>query len=93
MGKKSKLRCYACNKPLGARPSFCLTSDDQGQFVGSECVKLILAAGDDGYQPPLGGPRLYPLYECYCCREGIALPQPCEFCKLSEVWNTVANTR
>lgn len=34
-------------------------ADDQTAFVGPECFKKIRAAGDDGYQPPLGGPRLY----------------------------------
>lgn len=24
-----------------------------------DCFKKIIAAGDEGYQPPLGGPRLY----------------------------------
>lgn len=34
------------------------TRDDQLVFVGSECFKQITEAG---WQPPKGGPRLYPL--------------------------------
>lgn len=80
------LRCYACGKRLGKRPRFCLTGDGQGQYVGTECYKLILASPDTGYRPPTGGPRLFPLYECYCVPhgEGIALPDSCEFCRLTE---------
>lgn len=54
-------RCFACGKPLGARPLAVDTRDDQIVSVGRECAKLILAAGTEGYQPPRGGPRLYPL--------------------------------
>jgi len=35
------------------------TRDGQTVFVGPECFKHIRAAGDEGYQPPLGGPRLF----------------------------------
>ncbi len=35
------------------------TRDGQLVFVGRECFKLIKQAGEHGYQPPQGGPRLY----------------------------------
>ena len=37
------------------------TADDGGQiqYVGPECFRKIKAAGSAGFQPPLGGPRLY----------------------------------
>jgi hypothetical protein len=53
-------RCYACNKPLKkASPRIVLTSDGQPVYVGPDCGRKIDMAGSDGYQPPLGGPRLY----------------------------------
>lgn len=35
------------------------TRDAQIVFVGSECFKIIEKAGEAGYQPPKGGPKLY----------------------------------
>ena len=58
---QSKQRCYACDKPLGRNPATADTRDDQWVFVGRECYKQIIAAGTRGYQPPKGGPKLYPL--------------------------------
>lgn len=54
-----ELRCFACNRPLGKSPVIVDTRDDQTVYVGRECYKLVVAAGETGYQPPLGGPRLY----------------------------------
>jgi hypothetical protein len=55
-----KLRCYACDRAL-KKPREVYTADDGGQrqFVGPECFQHVVAAGDAGYQPPLGGPRIY----------------------------------
>jgi len=53
--------CFACGRKLGKSPYLADTRDDQTVYVGSECAKLIKSAGEQGYQPPLGGPRLYPL--------------------------------
>lgn len=59
-------KCYACGRAF--RPNThgrivfhgeALTIDGQRQFVGADCMKKIIAAGGDGYQPPRGGPRLY----------------------------------
>jgi hypothetical protein len=52
-------RCFACNRKLGKHPQLADTRDAQLVHVGRECIKKIIAAGEAGYQPPLGGPRLY----------------------------------
>ena len=59
---KLKIRCYACGR-LTTSPECADTKDCQWVYVGRECYKLIKSAGDYGYQPPLGGPRLYELTE------------------------------
>ncbi len=51
--------CFACGKKLGKKPRLVDTRDDQLVYVGSECFRLIKKAGQLGYQPPSGGPRLY----------------------------------
>lgn len=56
-------RCFACGRTLGAKPMLVDTRDGQTVYVGRECAKLVVAAGDAGYQPPKGGPRLYPMPE------------------------------
>jgi len=57
----SRDRCFACDRPLGKTPRLVDTRDAQQVFVGVECAKHIDRAGDAGYQPPKGGPRLYPI--------------------------------
>ena len=53
-------RCFACNRPLRTRnPKRVDTRDAQVVYVGADCFKLVVAAGEGGYQPPLGGPRLF----------------------------------
>jgi hypothetical protein len=54
-------KCFACDKPLGKTQRRVDTRDDQTVFVGCECFRKVQAAGADGYQPPKGGPRLYPM--------------------------------
>lgn len=50
-------KCFACGKVLkGQKRNIAFTEDGQSIFVGSECYKRI---GDSGYQPPLGGPKLW----------------------------------
>ena len=51
--------CFACGRKLGKSPKLADTRDDQIVQVGNECYKLIKAAGNRGYQPPRGGPRLF----------------------------------
>lgn len=57
--------CFACNKPL-KEARHAQTSDDQNVYVGRECSRRISAMGIHGYQPPLGGPRLYMTMLPYC---------------------------
>jgi len=70
-------RCFACGRKLGRSYALVDTRDDQLVYVGSECFKLVMQAGDAGYQPPLGGPRLYPIAACDCenpnSQSGVAL--------------------
>jgi hypothetical protein len=54
-------RCFACGRKLGAKPYRADTRDGQTVFVGQECAKLIRHAGEVGYQPPQGGPKLFPM--------------------------------
>ena len=60
-GANKTEKCFACGRRLGKYPLLVDTRDAQTVYVGSECGKLIVAAGDAGYQPPTGGPRLYPI--------------------------------
>ena len=54
-------RCYACDHYVkaGKSPRIVWTSDGQLQWVGYCCYKKISKAKKKGYQPPLGGPRLF----------------------------------
>lgn len=52
-------KCFACDRPLGESPARVDTRDGQTVFVGHECYVLVANAGEAGYQPPKGGPRLY----------------------------------
>ena len=55
--------CYACGKKLRprVRPFEADTRDAQVVYVGPECFRHIAAAGELGFQPEGGGPRLYPV--------------------------------
>lgn len=59
-------KCFACDRKLSRSYALVDTRDGQTVYIGSECFKLVVAAGDKGYQPPKGGPRLYPIAECDC---------------------------
>lgn len=53
-------RCFACGKPLKAKTkALVYTRDGQSAYVGPDCYTHTLLAGSEGYQPPLGGPRLF----------------------------------
>ena len=55
-------RCFACDRIIRSKnPMRADTRDAQVVFVGSDCHRKIMEAGDGGYQPPKGGPRLFPL--------------------------------
>lgn len=58
---ETKDKCFACDRVLGRNPKQADTRDDQVVLVGSECYSKIKAAGEQGYQPPKGGPRLFML--------------------------------
>lgn len=56
------LRCFACNRTIKRLAPRCAdTRDGQWVYVGEECSKLVERAGEEGWQPPKGGPRLYPM--------------------------------
>jgi hypothetical protein len=59
-----QLKCFACGRVIRRKTPFRAdTRDAQIVFVGPECFKYVMDAGDLGYQPPLGGPRLFPIGE------------------------------
>lgn len=58
-------RCFACDRRLIPNPYLADTRDSQFVYVGSECYSKIKRAGDTGYQPPKGGPRLWVLRTGY----------------------------
>src|SRR5262245_3042190 len=68
--RMSDTRCYVCDRPVrrngfgvvGVGKKTVLTVDGERQFVGPDCYRRIVDAGPSGYQPPLGGPRLYDEY-------------------------------
>lgn len=56
---ESTERCFACDRKLGKNAKLVDTRDAQTTLVGRECHKHVSAAGEAGWQPPKGGPRLY----------------------------------
>jgi hypothetical protein len=52
-------RCFACGRALGRDPTVVDTRDAQRVYVGRGCYRLVVEAGEHGYQPPKGGPRLW----------------------------------
>lgn len=59
--ENAKEQCFACGKALGANPKLVDTRDGQTAYVGVECAAMVEKAGESGYQPPRGGPKLYPI--------------------------------
>jgi len=56
------MKCFACDKKLVVREWRIVdTRDGQTVYVGPDCLVKIKKAGESGYQPPKGGPRLYPI--------------------------------
>ena len=57
-------RCFACGKALTATKHAVWTCDGQVPWVGPECHRKVVKAGDAGWQPTAphgkGGPRLFP---------------------------------
>lgn len=59
-------KCFACDRPFRRNSHGlivfhpeAITLDGQRVFVGHDCHRKITESGSDGYQPPLGGPRLW----------------------------------
>jgi hypothetical protein len=59
--QSEKLKCFACDRTMKGDPQQADTRNGQIVYVGPCCLKKIIATGDAGYQPPKGGPRLYPM--------------------------------
>lgn len=53
-----KLKCFACNRLIKQRRFLVRCADEQTVFIGPECFKRVKASSN-GYQPSLGGPRLF----------------------------------
>ena len=52
--------CFACGRAITRFPPAIVdTRDDQTVYVGPECFQKVKQAGAEGYQPPMGGPRLW----------------------------------
>ena len=58
-GMNGKEKCFACGKRVGLHPHVGYTRDGQQVYIGRECWKHVEQSGDMGYQPPLGGPRIF----------------------------------
>lgn len=70
-------KCFACGRKFRENSwghivfhPEALTIDGQRVFVGHDCYQRIDAAGPSGYQPPLGGPRLFS--ESHASKEALA---------------------
>ena len=59
VGNQCVAKCFCCDKPIASRPKWAYTADGQSVYVGPECCRKIKRAGAEGWQPPLGGPRMY----------------------------------
>lgn len=67
-------KCFACGRPIiNAHGYLVGCSDDQDVGVGPECYRKISRAGEHGYQPPQGGPRLYVLSVAFDLRRKASL--------------------
>lgn len=53
------MKCFACDRSMKNNRYLVDTKDNQTVLVGHDCFKKIEQSGRYGYQPPLGGPRLY----------------------------------
>lgn len=54
------IKCFACDKVTRGDVRRVVTEDNaQHPYVGPDCYRKVKAAGEIGYQPPKGGPRLF----------------------------------
>ena len=53
--------CFFCGKKLHSKAKHwrAYTADGQRVSVGLECFSKAVGAGEEGYQPPQGGPKIY----------------------------------
>ncbi len=58
MGTGAMGNCFMCDRSLNTAYEI-WTIDPQMQWVGPECYRKIKCGGIHGYQPALGGPRLF----------------------------------
>lgn len=56
-------RCFACGRKIKTTIHLADTRDDQIVYVGKDCWKKIKNAGENGWQPDRGGPKLYLIKE------------------------------
>lgn len=61
MVNDTETKCFSCGRRLPKTKQLVDTRDDQKVWVGPDCHLKVREAGELGYQPPLGGPKLYPL--------------------------------
>ena len=55
--------CFVCGRGLRGKGWTVYCTDEQAPRVGPDCYKKVVAAGEAGYQPPLGGPRVWAVME------------------------------
>lgn len=67
---RTEEKCFACGRSFRLNGygvvvyhPWALTLDGQRIQVGHDCYKKIVRAGEAGYQPPLGGPKLWDEYQ------------------------------
>ena len=51
-------KCFACDRQTSKPRLVRVAGEPTTVFVGRDCFKKVESSGVDGYQPPLGGPRL-----------------------------------
>jgi hypothetical protein len=69
--------CFVCGRRLNSGPygrpfnhPTVITIDGQRPAVGHDCARKVANAGEEGYRPPLGGPRVWT--ELYAPEEALA---------------------
>lgn len=56
----TEAKCFSCDAVLSSESDQMVeTEGGQPVVVGRECFKKVVQAGKGGYQPPLGGSKLY----------------------------------
>ena len=68
-------KCFACGHVIGQHAAIVDTRDGQIVRVGRSCYRLIARAGERGYKPPKGGPRLWVVRETSPMTAGAGLDE------------------